>query len=150
MEERSGIGALEHLLTRELLRQAGYQRSVRILDELEQLAVSHPNRAHVRSVLQILLAQDAMEPVLLFRSFRGLMRSAPRSPLVPWVHDALRGTSPGEAAGLPPGEDRGRVRDVIGQRIGELHQMAVLSLSAAEEDARSRLLPTLQRMLTRL
>lgn len=150
MEERSGIGALEQLLTRGLLRQAGHQRACRIVDGLERLAVSHPAREHVRTILQILLSQPQMENVLLFRSFRGLMRSAPNSRLAPWVYESLVGVDPAGAVGLPPGTDRHQVREAVSGRLGELHQMAVLSLSAAEEDARIRLVPALQRVLTTL
>lgn len=147
MEQCSGIAALESLLTHTLLRQAGHQRACRIVDELERLAVSHPARDHVRHILQILLAQPQMEAVLLFRSYRGLVRSAPQSPLAPWVFDALAGSSPAGCVGLPDAVEAARVRDVATARIGELHRMAMLSTTAAEEDARARLTPVLQRVL---
>ena len=88
-----------------------------------------------------------MEAVLLFRSYRGLVRSAPQSPLAPWVFDALAGSSPAGCVGLPDAVEAARVRGVATARIGELHRMAMLSTTAAEEDARARLTPVLQRVL---
>ncbi|WP_448852297.1 GTPase [Corynebacterium sp. 335C] len=136
LTERSGIVELEHVLHDDVMPHAALHRAGRILEGLDRLAYSHPGRDHIRQVIHILTSQPLLRNVLLHRSFRGLLASAPQSPLIPAVADLLHSGSPARRLGLTVGASPEEVRARHAELIAWLQGMAMGVLSAAEEDAR--------------
>ena len=148
LEERSGIAGLRRVLSGGLLRFAALGRAARLLHQLELLGYNHPQSRHVRHVLEILLRQPVMEPVLLFTAYRGLTRTSPNSPLMPMLYDAMVGDTPATRLGLPAAADGYQVRESARRMHARLQEMALVGLSAAEEDSRVRLIAMVTPLLS--
>lgn len=146
----SGVEDLVDTLTGELRFFAELQRAVRVLDLLEDLAGSHPEREHVRWVRSVTLAQPAMHFVLLYRSYRDTYRATPDSRLLPQLHRAIVATTPAEVVDKPADTPAGEIRAELEHRLGELQQLAMTPLSAAEDEARERLIGACQQALQAL
>lgn len=144
MQSRSGITALEEQIHTTLVPQAVLQRAVRLVDGLDRLAYVHPAKDHIRQVLHILFSQPAMRSVLLFRSFRGLMQTDARSRFVPLLTRLLSGRTAQARVGLPVSAGMTEVRAAAQNEIADLQQAAMMTLSAAEEDARIQALEALR------
>ncbi|MGP6174413.1 dynamin family protein [Corynebacterium sp. A21] len=146
----SGVERLTATLTGEIKFFAELQRAVRVLDLLEDLAGSHPEREHVRWVRSVTLSQPAMHFVLLYRSYRDTYRSTPDSRLLPQLHLAIVATSPAGVVATPAHTPAVEVRAELESRLGELQQLAMTPLSAAEDEARERLIGAYQQALRAL
>ncbi|WIM69061.1 50S ribosome-binding GTPase [Corynebacterium breve] len=147
MVEASGLQNLTNLLTGDLTYYSLLQRAARVLDILDELAGTHAQRDHARWVQSVTVTQPAMQQVLLYRSFQRTYRSSPMSRLVPMLHQAITATSPAGVAGLTENAPESEVRDALNNKIVELQQMAMAPLSAAEEEARTRLVVAHQEAL---
>ncbi|MEJ6019761.1 GTPase [Corynebacterium sp. H113] len=147
MQTQSGIGALEEKLHTEVLPQAVLQRSARLIDELDRLAYTHPQRDHIRQVLHILTTRPEMYRINLFRSFRGLLLSSPDSRLVTIVAKLLGTGSIGERVGAAVDASPDDVVLRCQELIASLQTMAMSTLSAAEEDARTASILTLRSIM---
>lgn len=146
LEERSGITAVEQILREELVPRAALARVLRIVDELERLAYSHPARDHIRQVQEILTTQPVMAEVLLFGAYRAVVTHHPQSPLIGLLTSLVAGSSPAEKMGLANSASSSAVAERSAQTLATLHSMAMVTLSAAEEDARTRAVQAVQRL----
>lgn len=144
MIDASGVAELVSLLTGHITYFAVLQRAVRVLDVLDDLAANHPNRDHVRWVQSVTLSQPGMHFVLLYRSYRDTYATTPSSTLLPLLHNTISATSPAETVGLPAGSPPAQVGDAIEHQLAELQQMSMFPLSAAEDEARERLVGAYQ------
>lgn len=140
MTRASGVEELTDLLTGDFAYFAVLQRAVRVLDELDELSASHPNRDHVRWVRSVTLAQPGMHFVALYRSYRNTIAATPDSHLLEPLRRAITAVDPAGVVGLPHGTPADQVRSAHEQALGELQEMAMTPLSAAEDEARERLL----------
>ena len=140
MREVSGIDALTKLLTKDGAYFAILQRAVRMLDALEDLANNPDVRAHVRWVQEIIFAQPGMHFVLLYRSFRDVFFTVPDSVLLSLLRRAIVATTPAEVVGLPPDSDRHAIKVAHEKELAKLQSMSMMPLSAAEDEARERLI----------
>lgn len=145
MREVSGVDTLTRVLVEDVRYYAVLQRAVRVLDELAELSTSHPNREHVRWVQSVTLAQPAINLVMLYRSYRDTFSSTPDSRLLPLLRRAINAASAAASVGLPRDAATPEIRARLDQELGELQQMAMLPLSAAEDEARERLIQEMQR-----
>lgn len=140
MREVSGIDALTSLLTVDCAYFAVLQRAVRMLDALEDLSNNADVRAHVRWVQEIIMAQPGMHFVLLYRSYRDTFFHAPDSVLLAPLRRAIMATTPAEVAGLAPDAGRAEIIAAHEEELAKLQHMAMMPLSAAEDEARERLI----------
>ena len=140
MRDVSGIDSLTDLLTGDNAYFAVLQRAVRMLDALEDLSNNYAVRDHVRWVQEILLGQPQMHEVLLYRSYRDTYVSTPDSSLLGPLRQAITAATSAEVAGLSPSADPASVRARHEQELGRLQQLAMTPLSAAEDEARERLI----------
>lgn len=147
MVQTSGVAELTRILTGDITYFAVIQRAVRVLDVLDDLASNHPDREHVRWVQSVTLSQPGMHFVMLYRSFRDTYASTPDSRLLPWLQRAIEGTHPAEVVGLPTDAPTQEVIAAIENQLGELQQMSMSPLSAAEDEARERLVGACQAAL---
>ena len=147
MRDVSGIDSLTDLLTGDNAYFAVLQRAVRMLDALEDLSNNYAVRDHVRWVQEILLGQPQMHEVLLYRSYRDTYVSTPDSSLLDPLRQAITATTSAEVAGLSPSADPASVRARHEQELGRLQQLAMTPLSAAEDEARERLIIAHQQAL---
>ena len=147
MRDVSGIDSLTDLLTGDNAYFAVLQRAVRMLDALEDLSNNYAVRDHVRWVQEILLGQPQMHEVLLYRSYRDTYVSTPDSSLLGPLRQAITATTSAEVAGLSPSADPASVRAKHEQELGRLQQLAMTPLSAAEDEARERLIIAHQQAL---
>lgn len=147
MVDTSGVTELTQILTGDITYYAVIQRAVRVLDVLDDLASSHPDKEHVRWVQSVTLSQPGMHFVLLYRSFRDTYASTPDSRLLPWLQSAIEATHPALVVDLPVSTPPAEVRAVLEERMGQLQQMSMSPLSAAEDEARERLLTAAQAAL---
>lgn len=147
MVDASGVSELSRILTGDITYFAVIQRAVRVLDVLDGLASHHPDRDHVRWVQSVTLSQPGMHFVLLYRSFRDTYASTPDSRLLPWLRRAIEGTHPAHVAGLPEDAPKDAICSALDSQLGELQQMSMSPLSAAEDEARERLLNACQSAL---
>lgn len=147
MIARSGISRLTQLLTGEMSYFAVLQRAVRMLDALEELAGNNINRDHVRWVQSVTLAQPGMHFVLLYRSYRNTYAATPDSRLLGKLRAAIEATTAAGVVGLPNSASREEVRAALEEQLGEMQQMAMGLLSAAEDEARERLVVAYQAAL---
>ncbi|AKK03861.1 dynamin family protein [Corynebacterium epidermidicanis] len=150
MIERSGISRLTQLLTGEMSYFAVLQRAVRMLDVLDQLAGANINTEHVRWVQSVTLSQPGMHFVLLYRSYRNTYAATPDSRLLAPLRAAIEATSAAEVVGLSRTASPNQVRAELEQRLGEMQQLAMGLLSAAEDEARERLVVAYQAALRSL
>ena len=147
MRDVSGIDSLTDLLTGDNAYFAVLQRAVRMLDALEDLSNNYAVRDHVRWVQEILLGQPQMHEVLLYRSYRDTYVSTPDSSLLGPLRQAITAAPSAEVAGLSPSADPASVRARHEQELGRLQQLAMTPLSAAEDEARERLIIAHQQAL---
>lgn len=147
MRDVSGIDSLTDLLTGDNAYFAVLQRAVRMLDALEDLSNNYAVRDHVRWVQEILLGQPQMHEVLLYRSYRDTYVSTPDSSLLGPLRQAITAATSAEVAGLSPSADPASVRARHEQELGRLQQLAMTPLSAAEDEARERLIIAHQQAL---
>ena len=147
MRDVSGIDSLTDLLTGDNAYFAVLQRAVRMLDALEDLSNNYAVRDHVRWVQEILLGQPQMHEVLLYRSYRDTYVSTPDSSLLGPLRQAITATNSAEVAGLSPSADPASIRAKHEQELGRLQQLAMTPLSAAEDEARERLIIAHQQAL---
>ena len=147
MRDVSGIDSLTDLLTGDNAYFAVLQRAVRMLDALEDLSNNYAVRDHVRWVQEILLGQPQMNEVLLYRSYRDTYVSTPDSSLLGPLRQAITAATSAEVAGLSPSADPASVRARHEQELGRLQQLAMTPLSAAEDEARERLIIAHQQAL---
>ena len=147
MRDVSGIDSLTDLLTGDNAYFAVLQRAVRMLDALEDLSNNYAVRDHVRWVQEILLGQPQMHEVLLYRSYRDTYVSTPDSSLLGPLRQAITATTSAEVAGLSPSADPASIRAKHEQELGRLQQLAMTPLSAAEDEARERLIIAHQQAL---
>ena len=147
MVQTSGVAELTRILTGDITYFAVIQRAVRVLDVLDDLASHHQDREHVRWVQSVTLSQPGMHFVMLYRSFRDTYASTPDSRLLPWLQEAIEATHPAQVVGLSPETPTDDVVREINERLGELQQMSMSPLSAAEDEARERLLGACQAAL---
>ncbi|MGJ4097872.1 GTPase [Corynebacterium macclintockiae] len=147
MVETSGVSELVHLLTGDITYFAVLQRAARMLDVLDDLASNHPDMNHIRWVLSVTLAQPGMHFVLLYRSYRNTYASTPDSRLLQLLRTAVTAGHPADTVNLPRDTPIDQVRRAIEERIAELQQLSMSPLSAAEDEARERLLGSFQSAL---
>ena len=147
MRDVSGIDSLTDLLTGDNAYFAVLQRAVRMLDALEDLSNNYAVRDHVRWVQEILLGQPQMHEVLLYRSYRDTYVSTPDSSLLGPLRQAITATTSAEVARLSPSAAPASVRARHEQELGRLQQLAMTPLSAAEDEARERLIIAHQQAL---
>ena len=147
MRDVSGIDSLTDLLTGDNAYFAVLQRAVRMLDALEDLSNNYAVRDHVRWVQEILLGQPQMHEVLLYRSYRDTYVSTPDSSLLGPLRQAITATTSAEVAGLSPSANPASIRAKHEQELGRLQQLAMTPLSAAEDEARERLIIAHQQAL---
>lgn len=140
MLQVSGIESLSTAIIGEMSHFAVLQRAVRFLETLEGLSGNPEFREHVRWVQSILLSQPAMNTVLLYRSFRDTVASTPDSQLIPRLRSALQGRTGPEKLGLDPGAGDGEFLTELRSSLELLRELAMAPLSAAEDDARERLI----------
>ena len=150
MREVSGIESLTQLLTGDTVYFAILQRVVRMLDALEDMSNNYNVRNHVRWVQEVILSQPGMHFVLLYRSYRNTYASNPNSVLLPALRRAITATNPAEVAGLTSSADPGVVRAKHEEELGKLQMLAMTPLSAAEDEARERLIVAHQHALRSL
>lgn len=147
MRDVSGIDSLTDLLTGDNAYFAVLQRAVRMLDALEDLSNNYAVRDHVRWVQEILLGQPQMHEVLLYRSYRDTYVSTPDSSLLGPLRQAITAATSAEVAGLSQSADPASVHARHEQELGRLQQLAMTPLSAAEDEARERLIIAHQQAL---
>lgn len=147
MVERSGINRLTQVLTGEISYFAVLQRAVRMLDVLDELAGSNVGKEHVRWVQSVTLSQPGMHFVLLYRSYRNTYSSTPDSALLSPIRSAIAARTAAEVVDLPPTAPVDQVRAELQRRLGEMQNMAMGLLSAAEDEARERLVVAYQAAL---
>ena len=123
------------------------QRAARMLDVLDDLASNHPDLQHVRWVQSVTLAQPGMHFVMLYRSYRNTYVSTPDSRLLPLLRSAVTAGHPAETVNLPRETPVEQVRQALEEKIAEMQQMSMSPLSAAEDEARERLLGSFQSAL---
>lgn len=145
MREVSGVDDLTRILVEDVRYYAVLQRAVRMLDQLAELATSHPNREHVRWVQSVTLSQPVINLVMLYRSYRDTFASTPDSRLLPLLRRAINASSAAAAVDMPGMTRVPEIRRRLDEELGELQQMAMLPLSAAEDEARERLIQEMQR-----
>lgn len=150
MVERSGITRLTHILTGEMSFFAVLQRAVRMLDALDELAGDAQVRDHVRWVQSVTLSQPGMHFVMLYRSYRNTYASNPDSRLLPDLRRAIASTTAAGVVGLPDDTPVAAVRQELEAKLGEMQQLAMGLLSAAEDEARERLVVAYQAALRAL
>ena len=150
MRRTSGIDRLTAIITQEMPYYATLQRAVRIVEALETLSNSPESREHVLWVQSVLQSQPLMREVMLYRSFKNTMADSPRSTLIPRLRAAIQGATPAEQVGLAPETPRNIVEDALRSELGELRELAMTPLSAAEDDARERLIVAYQAAWKRL
>ncbi len=150
LKDVSGIDTLTSLITGELMHYALLQRAVQVLEQLENLANQSQQRAHVRQVQSILLAQPIMQSVLLYRSFKNIIANTPDSRFILPLRQSITATCPAEIIGLPAQTPIPMVRSALENALGEFRELAMSPLSAAEDDARERLIITYQAALREL
>ncbi|MDU0479810.1 50S ribosome-binding GTPase [Staphylococcus chromogenes] len=150
MIQRSGISRLTQILTGEMSYFAVLQRAVRMLDALDELAGSNVNRDHVRWVQSVTLSQPGMHFVMLYRSYRNTYAATPDSRLLGKLRAAIEATTAAGVVGLPNDAPREQIRQALEQRLDEMQQMAMGLLSAAEDEARERLVVAYQAALRSL
>lgn len=150
MRDVSGIDSLTRVLTGDIAYFAVLQRAVRMLDFLEDMSNNYNVRDHVRWVQEVILSQPGMHFVLLYRSYRNTYASNPNSVLLDALRRAITATSPAEVAGLPPTADAQTVRAKHEEELGRLQMLAMTPLSAAEDEARERLIVAHQHALRSL
>ncbi|MEJ5998270.1 GTPase [Corynebacterium sp. H130] len=147
MVERSGINRLTEVLTGEISYFAVLQRAVRMLDFLDELAGSVANKDHVRWVQSVTLAQPGMHFVMLYRSYRNTYAATPDSNLLMPLRSAIAARTAAEVVDLPPQTPPEQVKMELQRRLGEMQNMAMGLLSAAEDEARERLVVAYQAAL---
>lgn len=147
MVETSGVSELVHLLTGDITYFAVLQRAARMLDVLDDLASNHPDLQHVRWVQSVTLAQPGMHFVMLYRNYRNTYASTPDSRLLPLLRSAVTAGHPAETVNLPRDTPVEQVRQALEDKIAEMQQMSMSPLSAAEDEARERLLGSFQSAL---
>lgn len=147
MVERSGINRLTEILTGEISYFAVLQRAVRMLDVLDELAGGNVNREHVRWVQSVTLSQPGMHFVMLYRSYRNTYASTPDSTLLAPLRSAIAARSAAEVVDLPLHTPADQVKAELQRRLGEMQNMAMGLLSAAEDEARERLVVAYQAAL---
>ncbi|WP_273352343.1 GTPase [Corynebacterium resistens] len=150
MTEVSGLAQLTEILIGELSYYAVLQRAVRVLDILQDLANNHSDREHVRWVHSVITTQPAMHYVMLYRSYRDTYATNPSSSLLPFLRQAIAADTPAQVVGLSPDTPTEEVHAVLQQEIQQLHNLAMSSLSAAEDEARERLVAACQSALEAL
>lgn len=150
LTEVSGVGRLTTALTGDTRFFATLQQAVRILDILEDLAGSHENREHVRWVRSVTLSQPSMHAALLYRSYRDTFRTTPDSQLLPLLHQAIVAGDSTGVVGMPTDTPAGQIRASLEDQLGYLQQLAMTPLSAAEDEARERLIGAYQQALQAL
>ncbi|MEJ5928690.1 GTPase [Corynebacterium sp. H128] len=150
MVDRSGISRLTQMLTGEISYFAVLQRAVRMLDALDDLAGSNIGKDHVRWVQSVTLAQPGMHFVMLYRSYRNTYSSTPDSALLAPLRAAISARTAAEVVGLPSDTAPEQVRATLQQRLSEMQNMAMGLLSAAEDEARERLVVAYQAALKAL
>lgn len=141
--QRSGIQRLGQLVHEEIMQFAELQRAMRIQNELDALAISHPQREFVANIARTLAGDPAMTRVRLFRTLRSMLSTVPNSALVPIVTDLIAGRSEAEQLGLEPGADREAIGRRARDRNNEIQRLTVYSLSAVEEEAAGIVRPIL-------
>ncbi|GAB3082353.1 dynamin family protein [Corynebacterium aquatimens] len=144
MRQTSGIDRLTEIITQDMPYYAMLQRAVRVVDVLEDLESNPAARDHVRWVMSVLLSQPAMERVLLYRSFIRTVASSPDSQLVPRISAAIQATIPAETAGVDPSAPPQAVQEALRRELGVMRELAMTPLSAAEDEARERLIVAYQ------
>lgn len=147
MISRSGIDRLITLLTGEITYFAVLQRAVRMLDALDELAGGSVGRDHVRWVQSVTLAQPGMHFVLLYRSYRNTYATTPDSQLLAPLRSAIVARSAAEVVDLPVSAPAEQVRGELQRRLADMQNMAMGLLSAAEDEARERLVVAYQAAL---
>lgn len=144
MTRTSGIGQITGIITRQMPYYATLQRAVRVLDALDSLANNPEARDHVRWVQSVLESNPLMRDVMLYRSFKNTVMDSPESSLIPRLRAALQGSTPAEKVGLGSGAPDADVVAVLRRELGELRELAMTPLSAAEDEARERLIVAYQ------
>ena len=144
MRQTSGIDRLTAIITQEMPYYATLQRAVRVVDALESLSNAPESRDHVLWVQSVLLSQPDMGDVMLYRSFKNTVQDSPRSTLIPRLRAAIQGVTPAEKVGLAPSTPPAEVVERLRGELGELRELAMTPLSAAEDDARERLIVAYQ------
>lgn len=150
LQRCSGIQHLENAIYGQLLRFATYQRANRMLRELDTLAYNHPSFNQIRHIRDTLAAQPAMAQVLLFNSYRGVLQNSSKSRLIPVLESMLMGSTPQEWLGLAPDATITTTLERGKYLLGELQQLGLVNLSAAEDDARMHLIFTIQTIMRSL
>ncbi|MCQ4627805.1 50S ribosome-binding GTPase [Corynebacterium sp. CCUG 65737] len=144
MKRTSGIERLTTIITEEMPYFATLQRAVRVVDALDTLSNAPESRDHALWVQSVLESQPAMKDVMLYRSFKNTVADSPNSTLIPRLRAAIQGSNPAQKVGLRADAPPERVIDVLRSELGELRELAMTPLSAAEDDARERLIVAYQ------
>lgn len=144
MRATSGIDYLTGIITQTMPYFAMLQRAVRVVDVLDSLANAPESRDHVLWVQSVLESQPAMRDVMLYRSFKNTVVDSPDSVLIPRLRAAIQGITPAQKVGLDDAATPEEVTAALRRELGDLRELAMTPLSAAEDDARERLIVAYQ------
>lgn len=133
--ERSGVDTLRHTLHTSLARFAGLHRAQRVVDNIDQLAFSHPARDQIRTIAYELRAAPELRPVALIADLQRLLESDPNSESVREVRGLLAGADPAAQLGLPPGTGWQQIQQVAAERLTNAQYRAAMGTQSAAEDA---------------
>jgi hypothetical protein len=146
LSEWSGIPALRDVLYTVMRRCAVLHRGARVIAELESLAVGHPARDRLRTIVHGLRADPTLHPVSVYGCLRALLQVDPGSPLVADLRLLLSGSSPAQCLGLPDEARPDELLAGVDARLARVQHRATATTSAAEDAAVAQLMGVYGRM----
>lgn len=135
LDATSGMAELMSVVRSSLREYAVLNRARRVLDQIEALAWSHPDRDRIRGVVHDVRSDPVMLRVALLRDLQNVLTADPTALVADDLRALLVGRTPAAQVGLAPDAPEHEVRRVARDRAAEVGSRALASASAAEDAA---------------
>lgn len=135
LDATSGMASLMSVVRSSLREYAVLNRARRVIDKIESLAYSHPDRDAIRAVVHDIRVDPVMLRVALLADLQNVLTADPGAEIADDLRRLLVERTPAARVGLHPTAADGDVRAAARDRAAEVGSRALSSASAAEDAA---------------